>query len=226
MTGLDLINTVWLPLWLGLFGFIEPCSIGSSLVFIKYLEGKDEVHKLAQVSVFAVVRALFMGTLGLLAVWLGMAFLGLQKGIWIVFGALYVLIGVIYLAGKSSALSVSLGPSLSRLSGLAGSVGLGVVFAFSIPACAAPLIFALLGTAAASGAGGGALASGFISLAIFGLALSLPLVLAVLFAPARRGLDWLAGLSGRLPFWTGVVLIAVGLWSIGFGLFLSLEKHL
>lgn len=50
----------------------------------------------------------------------------------------------------------------------------------------------------------------------------LPLILAVLFAPARQALDWLAGLSGRMPFWTGVVLMALGLWSIGFGLFTHL----
>jgi cytochrome c-type biogenesis protein len=53
--------------------------------------------------------------------------------------------------------------------------------------------------------------------------LSLPLVLAVLFEPARRGLDWMAGLSTRLPLWTGLVLIALGLWSIGFGLFVHVK---
>jgi cytochrome c-type biogenesis protein len=30
----------------------------------------------------------------------------------------------------------------------------------------------------------------------------------------RRALDWLAGLSRRLPMWTGVLLIAPELWSI------------
>jgi len=44
----------------------------------------------------------------------------------------------------------------------------------------------------------------------------LPLVAAVLFEPPRRALDWLADLSRRLPFWTGLLLIALGLWSIGF----------
>ena len=52
MSGIDLINIIWLPLALGLFGFIEPCSIGASLVFIKYLEGKDAAHKMVQVGVF------------------------------------------------------------------------------------------------------------------------------------------------------------------------------
>ena len=225
MTALNLINIIWLPVMLGLFGFIEPCSIGSSMVFIKYLEGKESAHKLTQVIVFAMVRALFMGVLGLLAFWLGTAFLGLQKGLWVVFGAIYVFIGILYITGKSKILTVSMGPGLSRLSGLSGSVVLGLLFAFNIPACAAPLIFALLGTVAARGAAGGELPSGFVSLAIFGTALSLPLVLAVLVPPAQRVLDRLAGLSRKLPFWTGVVLITVGLWSIGFGLFVKLSNY-
>ncbi len=218
MTAFDVVNFVWLPLGLGLFGFIEPCSIGASLLFIKYLEGKDRRQKFFQVIVFAVVRALLMGALGLLAVWLGAAFFGLQKGFWIIFGIIYLIFGILYLTGKSGILQLSLGPGLSRISGAGGSAGLGILFAFNIPACAAPLIFALLGTATASGAGGGALTGGFASLAVFGAALSLPLVVAVLFAPARRALDWVAGLSARMPFWAGVVLIALGLWSIGFGL--------
>ncbi|WP_435099656.1 hypothetical protein [Arhodomonas sp. AD133] len=65
---------------------------------------------------------------------------------------------------------------------------------------------------------------GFVSLGLFGLALSLPLVAAVMWAPMRRVLDRLAGLSARAPFWAGVVLIALGLWSIGFGLFTDLEN--
>ncbi len=85
MTPFDLFNILWLPLGLGLFGFIEPCSIGASLLFIKYIENKDTSNKVIQVSIFALVRALFMGVLGLLAIWLGTAFLGLQKGAWIFF---------------------------------------------------------------------------------------------------------------------------------------------
>ncbi len=224
MTGFDVFNIIWLPLGLGLFGFIEPCSIGASLLFIKYLQGKDRRHKFFQVSVFTLVRAVFMGALGLLAVWVGTAFFGLQKGFWIVFGMIYLVFGLMYLTGKSGALLGSLGPSLPQPSGFTGSAGLGILFAFNIPACAAPLIFALLGTATASGAGGGRLISGFFSLAIFGTALSLPLVVAVLFAPARRALDRLAGLSARLPFWAGLVLIALGLLSIGFGLWVSPGK--
>lgn len=208
-----------LPIGLGLFGFIEPCSIGSSLVFIKFLEGKSAAAKVAQVAAFTAARALFIGVLGTLAVVIGAAFIGLQKAAWILLGAIYVGIGLLYLVGRAGVLMTSLGPSLARISGSRGSAGLGLLFGLNIPACAAPLIFALLGMAAASGVSGGALAAGFVSLGLFGFALSLPLVLAVLFQPARRMLDRLAGLSKRIPVWTGLLLVVLGLWSIGFGIF-------
>ncbi len=223
MTDFSLMNLIVLPITFGLFGFIEPCSIGSSLVFVKYLEGKSAAAKLAQVAVFTATRAIFIGALGMLAVVVGAAFLGFQKAAWILLGAVYIALGALYLSGKAGSLMRSLGPSLSRISGLRGSIGLGALFGLNIPACAAPLIFALLGMAAAGGIGGGTLAAGFISLGLFGFALSLPLVVAVLFKPGRRALDWLAGLSKRLPFWTGLLLIALGLWSIGFGLFVGVK---
>jgi cytochrome c-type biogenesis protein len=207
-------NLVLLPVGLGLLGFVEPCLLGSTLIVVKHLEGKSTAGKVAQVSIFAGTRAVFIGLLGILAVVLGTAFLGLQRGAWIVLGAVYVVLGLLYMIGKAKVLMVSLGPSVARLSPMRGSATLGVLFGLNIPACAAPLLVALLGAAAAGGAAGATLASGFISLALFGFALSLPLVAAVLFAPARQAIDWLAGLSSRLPFWTGLLLIALGLWSI------------
>ncbi|MDE2495830.1 MAG: hypothetical protein KGL97_18170 [Alphaproteobacteria bacterium] len=223
MTAVSFTSAVLLPFGLGLLGFVEPCTIGSSLIFVKHMEGRNPNSKLAEVGLFAVTRALFIGALGVLAVALGATFLGLQKGAWIALGAVYVGLGVLYVTGRAGALMVAFGPSLSRLSGLGGSAGLGVLFGLNIPACAAPLILALFGAAAAGGASGATLATGFVSLALFGLALSLPLIVAVLFAPARQALDWIAGLSRRVPFWTGVVLIALGLWSVSFGLFTHLK---
>lgn len=222
MTALSLTSTVLLPFGLGLLGFVEPCTIGSSLIFVKHMEGRNASGKLAEVSLFALTRAFFIGALGLLAVALGATFLGLQRGAWIALGAVYVGLGVLYVTGRAGALMVTLGPSLSRLSGLRGSAGLGVLFGLNIPACAAPLILALFAAAAAGGASGATFVAGFVSLALFGLALSLPLIVAVLFAPARQALDWIAGLSRRVPLWTGIVLIALGLWSVWFGLFAKL----
>ncbi len=89
MTGFTLTSLVLLPVGLGLMGFIEPCSIGSTLIVIKQLEGKSAASKLAQVGMFAGTRAVFIGLLGMLAVMLGTAFLGLQRGAWIFLGAVY-----------------------------------------------------------------------------------------------------------------------------------------
>lgn len=222
---LTLTKLVLLPIGLGLVGFVEPCSIGSTLIFVKHLEGNDTTSKLAQVSVFAGVRAVSIGLLGILAALLGTAFLGFQRSAWFVLGAFYVLLGLLYVLDRAGVLMVSLGPRLARLADVRGSTAaLGVLFGLNIPACAAPLLLALLGAAATGGAGGATLASGFSALALFGLALSLPLIVAVLFEPARKALDWLASLSRRLPFWTGLLLIALGLWSIWFAVFAKLPK--
>lgn len=223
MTDFGIVQLVLLPVGLGLFGFLEPCSIGSTLVMLKYLEGKSAAAKLAQVGLFTLTRAVFIGLLGVLAVGVGTAFIGFQKAAWIILGAIYVALGLLYLLRLTGKLMVSVGPSLAKLSGSRGSAALGIIFGLNIPACAGPLIFALLGVAAAGGAGGGAFAAGFVSLSLFGFALSLPLAVAAMFEPARRALDWLANLSRRLPVWTGLLLIALGLWSIGFGLFAEIQ---
>ncbi|MGH8622767.1 MAG: hypothetical protein ACRET3_11555 [Burkholderiales bacterium] len=217
----SLAASILLPIALGLFGFIEPCSIGSTLVFIKVMEGRSLAVKLWQVGVFTATRALFIGALGAIAVIVGSAFIGFQKAMWTGLGAFYVALGLLFVAGRAGYIMTSLGPSLARVGEVRGSAALGLLFGLNIPACSAPLLFALLGAAAATGVSGAALANGFWSLALFGFALSLPLAVAVLIPAARRAIDWLAGLSRRVPRWTGIVLIALGIWSIWFGLFVT-----
>jgi cytochrome c-type biogenesis protein len=223
MTEASLMNLVLPPVGLGLLGSIEPCSIGSTLVFIKYMEGKDARTKRIQVGLFAATRAIFIALLGFLAALIGTAFFGVQKAAWVLLGAMFIAVGLLFVLRRGAVLMTAMGPNLNSLSGLHGSIGLGLLFGLNIPACAVPLLVILLGSAAVHGATGGALVAGFVSLALFGLALSLPLVVAVLFERALRALDWLAGLSRRLPFWTGVLLIVLGLWSIWFGLFARLK---
>jgi cytochrome c-type biogenesis protein len=177
--------------------------------------------KLWQVGVFTLTRALFTGALGVVAVLVGAAFVGFQKTMWAGLGGLYIAMGLLFVAGRAGSVMTSIGPSLARIGDLRGSAALGILFGLNIPACSAPLLFALLGAAAASGVSGATLASGFVSLALFGFALSLPLAAAVLFPAAQRFLDRLAGLSRRVPRWTGILLIALGLWSVWFGLFVT-----
>ncbi|WP_300381294.1 cytochrome c biogenesis protein CcdA [Henriciella sp.] len=217
----SLTGLVVIPAGLGLIGFVEPCSIGSSLVFLKYLEGKSAVEKIFETALFAITRAVFIGLLGILAVILGTVFLELQQSAWLLLGAVYAGLGLMLMTGHARTLMVSIGPSLKKLSGARGSAGLGLLFGLNIPACAAPLLFALLaGTAASEEAG--ALA-GFLPLAVFGFALSLPLIVIVLIPGTRGLLDRLATVSGRYPAVAGLVLILLGAWSIGFGLLFSMD---
>ncbi len=217
------LNTLVLPVFFGLIGFVEPCSIGSTLVMVKQMEGCSSREKIAQMLVFATTRGLFIGLLGLLAAYVGSAFLGWQKGAWMLLGVFYVVLGAMCLGGRAGVLMHAIGPGLQRLRGRQGAAVLGLLFGLNIPACAAPLILALLALAAAGSASATALGAGFVSLGLFGLALSLPLVLAVFFAPLRALLDRLASLSRRIPRWTGALFILLGLWSIWFGLFVSIS---
>lgn len=68
MGGFELIQLFVLPILFGLVGFVEPRSVGSSLIVIKHLEGRSEPHKVTQMLIFAVTRAQFVGLLGIVAV--------------------------------------------------------------------------------------------------------------------------------------------------------------
>jgi cytochrome c-type biogenesis protein len=148
VTALGIAGAVLVPFGLGLLGFVEPCTIGSSLIFVKHLEGREPGGKLAEVGLFALTRALVIGAFGVIAVALRSALLGFQRGAWIGLGALYLALGILCATGRTRALMVRLGPSLARLAGLRGSAGLGVLFGLNIPACATPLLLALFAAAA------------------------------------------------------------------------------
>ena len=210
----NLLTLVVLPLGLGLLGFIEPCTIGSSLLFLYYLEGRTSSEKLTQTLVFTTTRAVFMGLLGVGAVAVGAAFVGFQKSAWAAMGVLYIALGIAYLTGHIDRMKRSFGASLGRLQGARGASALGLIFAFNIPACAGPLLVALLGAAAVTETTN--FGRGFVMLSLFGLALSLPIVVAVYTERGRRLFDRIACYSGRVPKVIGGLFILLGAWSIRF----------
>lgn len=215
---MDLIQSAVLAIGLGLLGFVEPCSVGSHLIFIRTMKDWSARQRLIQTLLFTLSRALLMAGLGIVAALIGGAFEGLQYGFWVVLGSLYIVLGLTYLAGGASWLMKHLNRALPGRPGTGSSVALGVIFGFNIPACAAPLLAVLLGDAAARSAAGNGVVYGGVTLLVFGLALSAPLILAVYTGFGRRLLDAITRLTGRMPRWTGVVLIALGIWSIGLAL--------
>ena len=214
----DGLRLVMLPIGLGLLGFIEPCSIGASLLFIKSLENSTESQRATQVAIFTILRAVIMGLLGLFAVMVGGLFFEFQKLAWILFGTVYLIIGIMYVSGRSRIFLLSIGPRLSRMKGAKGSATLAALFALNIPACAGPLLAILIGTTATAGASGMSIGRGFLSMALFGFALSAPIFAASYSTVGLRCLDRLGAMSKSVPRITGVVLILLGLWSIRFGL--------
>lgn len=211
----DLLNLFVIPVALGLLGFLEPCSIGASLLFLKSVEGNPPAVKVMQAATFTLTRAIFIGALGGLAALIGTAFLHFQRGGYLLLGTVYLALGLIYLSGQAGRLTGAVGPSLSRLSTVRGSAALALVFGLNVPACSLPLLAAVLGSAAVAGAA--KVAQGFFVLALFGFALSLPLLVALAFGPTQRMLERLAGYSRRVPVVIGLLFIAIGAWSIYFG---------
>lgn len=199
---------------LGLLGFIEPCSIGSTVLFVKYLEGEEAATKVVHTTVFAVTRGVFIGALGALAAFVGAAFIDVQRSFWVLLGSAYILLGVVYLLGQQWKLMRVLGPIARRARTGRGAATLGLVFGLNVPACAAPLLAAIF----AASFGAATVAQGFWMMAIFGVALSLPLVVAVSSIRARATLERFARLAERAPFWMGIVLIVLGAWSVYLGL--------
>lgn len=191
---------------LGLLGFIEPCSLGAHGVFLGQLREKGRAARLRETLKFALTRSVVLGLFGLGVALLGGAVFEVQKGFWLVLGLLYLALGVGIILNARFRWGLFGRISFDRLLPKRAdrSLGLGVVFGFTVPPCAVPLMLALLGRSAASGA-----AWGFASLFVFGLALSLPLVPLALSERAAKLLQRLTRLSGATPYVIGAVLILV-----------------
>ena len=144
MSELGLFHLLVLPAALGLVGFVEPCSIGSSLLFVKYLEDKPAAEKVRQTALFAATRAAFIGALGVAAVAVGAAFVAFQKSAWVALGVIYVLIGVILLAGHGRTVMLTIGPGVAKLAGTRGSAGMGLLFVQAVQNVDIPIMAAYL----------------------------------------------------------------------------------
>jgi cytochrome c-type biogenesis protein len=167
---MELYQIILLPVAFGLLGFVEPCSIGANIIFLGYLQAR-KMGKVWEAVKFTLTRALFLGLIGLLVGVVGQPMRTGTYSYSLVLGLAYVALGFLGLwwsyRGTGLA-SLDLGRYLPR----EGALPLGVIFGLTAPACSLPLFLALLGLGAIEGAW-----VGFVSLFLFGLALSAPLVL-------------------------------------------------
>jgi cytochrome c-type biogenesis protein len=213
----SLTTHIILPVSLGLLGFVEPCAIGSHMVILGALAEQSKAKRAALLFLFVATRTVALGAVGIVVAYIGQQYIPGQKAFWLLFGFAYTTLGALYIAGKAGVLMRRIGVGGQLASSRRGAVALGALFGLSVPACAAPLLFAVT----ASAAGVNAYALGFVTMALFGLALSAPLLLVA--AVPKVG----AALQGMrtAPRWArrtvGLLLVGAGLWSIWFGLFVE-----
>jgi len=191
---------------LGLLGFVEPCSVGAHGIFLSHLREKGRDARLSETAKFALSRSLLLGLFGLGIASAGGLVFAAQKGFWLFLGLLYLALGVAVILNARFRWGLFGGISLDRLlpRDKDRSLGLGLLFGLNLPACAYPLMLGLLGQSAASGA-----VWGFLTLFVFGLALSLPLFPLAFSERAAKFFGRLSRFSGMTPYLTGVALIAI-----------------
>ncbi|VAW10769.1 hypothetical protein MNBD_ALPHA09-873 [hydrothermal vent metagenome] len=214
---LTFTTLILLPVALGLLGFVEPCTIGGHLLFLETQKDRLPADKIKAVTIFVGLRAAVIGLFGALIAYLGQKLIGVQTGMWLVFGSIYFIIGLAFVLGRAGLIKwrIDLAPETWKRA--QNPVTLGLAFGLNIPACAAPILFGLLGLAATTGT----VTAGFVMMSVFGVFLSAPLVV---FAVVPRYAAWLARLAERLKgsnWILGAVLMALGVWSIWFGLYVD-----
>lgn len=206
---MELYQMTLIPIAFGLLGFIEPCSIGANIIFLGYLQAHERGKVLEAVK-FTVTRALFLGLIGLAAGVLGQS---LRIGTYsysMVLGFLYIFLGFLALWWGYRGTGLA-GLDLGRYFPKGGAVPLGVIFGLSAPACSFPLLLALVGLGVLKGAW-----VGFLTLFLFGLALSAPLLWIARSERADEILRRLGKVVLRAPYIPGLVLIFVGVITILF----------
>ncbi len=196
-------QVIFVPIAFGLLGFLEPCSIGANIIFLGYLESRSGSKTLEAVK-FTLTRAVFLGLIGLAAGIVGQSLRAGAYSYSLVLGIGYVALGLVGMYWRyrgSGPGSLDLGRHFPK----DGSIPLGVIFGMSAPACSLPLFLALIGLGAIKGA-----SIGFLTLFLFGLGLSAPLLWIARSEKADEALRRLGRLASRIPYLAEFALILVG----------------
>lgn len=203
---MEIFQIIILPLLLGLLGFIEPCSIGINAIFLAHINKLNTIKRVAETTIFMLIRALVLSVLGISIAFIGKTVFTFQTYYFIILGSFYIFLGILYIytVHKGSSLFKI---NLNKYAKNGNVISMGLVFGLVIPACAIPLLLALLGRTLLLGD----LVSGFISLFIFGIGLSLPLFAISFSKKAGKILEWLSRKVKKIPYLAGIALIIIGI---------------
>ncbi|PZX12455.1 cytochrome c-type biogenesis protein [Palleronia aestuarii] len=210
-------QTLLLAFGLGLLGFIEPCTIGAHMLFLGGQRARPMGRRLGAAAIFLLARLVIMGGFGGMIVVLGQRLIGVQTGAWLIFGVIYLGLGFAIFAGWDRSMRHRIGFAPERWKVASNPLVQGLAFGLNIPACAAPILFGLMGAATVSGSA----LTGFVMMAAFAFALSLPLLPLSVVPGLARPLDRLADWLRPRRWFLGAIFIGLGIWSVWFGLFVE-----
>ncbi len=184
--------------------------MGINMMFLSSIKETSSANRFKEIAIFMLVRALVLAVLGTSVSFLGGRLFSFQSGFFLILAIFYICIGLLMifsrsLLGRLRSIRVAHWLGLDLREGAVKRLGL--IAGFTIPACAIPLITVLLGQSLFIGN----IVSGFLSLFVFGLALTVPLAVFSFFERGIAWLEWIAQRSGKLRVVGGVVLVLIGI---------------
>jgi len=199
-------DVVLIPILFGLIGFFEPCSLGINLIFLNRIHTLSRAKRMVETMLFTFIRGFVLALVGLTAAFLGSKFITIQASLFVVLGIIYVILGIVAIVNVYNPIFLN-DINFARYFKQRGTFKLGIIFGFVIPACAIVLILALIGRAVLVGN----LFEGFVSLLLFGIMLSAPLIVISYFERSNKIVQKIATKAKSIPWLPGGILIVVGL---------------
>lgn len=203
---MSIYTLVLIPALFGLIGFVEPCSLGINGIFLNRIKGFEKKKRISETLIFTFVRGGFLALAGLSAAFIGSKIITLQSSFFVILGGVFILLGALAILNRYMPI-FKYEINISKYLKNRGSITLGFAFGLIIPACAISFVLALIGKSIFLGN----LLEGFVSLFIFGIGLSSPLVVISCFDKSNEIITKISEKARQIPWLAGVVLIAVGL---------------
>jgi len=203
---MGLYDIIIIPVLFGLVGFFEPCSLGINLIFLNRIKSMERKKRIGESILFTSVRAFILAVVGLAAAFIGSKFITIQASLFMFLGIAYILLGIMVILNIYYPIFRA-NINLAKYIKHRGAISLGIIFGLVIPACAIAFVLALIGRAAVVGN----LVEGFLSLFVFGITLSAPLVMISYSERSTKIIQKLAMKIKRIPWIAGAILILIGM---------------
>ena len=206
---MSLYDIILIPFLFGLIGFFEPCSLGINIIFLNNLSKLSKAKRVLETLIFTFTRGFILALVGLSAAFIGNKFIKIQSSLFTALGVFFIVLGILAIINMYKPIfSVKL--DFSRFIKNRSGLRLGIVFGLIIPACAIGFILALVGKTVLMGD----LFEGFISLFIFGVTLSIPLIFISYSDKSIKIIQNIHEKTKRLKWLAGVILIIIGILTI------------